>query len=65
MEADILIIYLVFDKFDMFEALKGVNEEIYVIGYSMQRDLNVKFDKYCDIILSKTEFSNRLPEMLQ
>lgn len=63
--ADKIIFDLNFNKFDVFDMLRKVNKDTYIIGYSDQKDLYRKAEKYCDLVLSKAEFSKRLHEMLK
>ncbi|MEK6917076.1 MAG: response regulator [Nanoarchaeota archaeon] len=63
-----IIVDLNFNKFDIFKILVELKKKdsIYMIGYlsHVQVDLRKKAEKYCDLVLSRSDFSARLPELL-
>ena len=62
-----IIIDLNFNKFDIFKTMTKIKKRnIYLIGYlsHVQVDLKRKAERYCDLVLPRSQFSERLPELL-
>ena len=63
-----LIVDLNFRSFDILGALREVKKKhtVYKIGYfsHVQVELRKKAEKCCDLVLPRSAFSERLPELL-
>ncbi len=66
-DVDKMIIDLNFSKFDIFTLFNEIDtKDIYTIGYCLEVNVNImrKAENFFDLVLTREDFSKRLPELL-